>query len=57
VDPVPDPILLRKTGSAGNGTPGLWIYSHELRTLDHRGGQNYAVTKDISNKFVYLNNI
>jgi hypothetical protein len=31
VDPVPDP-LLRKSGSAGNGTRDLWICSQELTT-------------------------
>jgi hypothetical protein len=25
VDPVPDPLLLRKSGSAGNQTRDLWI--------------------------------
>jgi hypothetical protein len=30
VDPVPDPILLRKCGSAGNRTQNLWICRQEL---------------------------
>jgi hypothetical protein len=30
VDPVPDPLLLRKSGSAGNRTRDLWICSLEL---------------------------
>jgi hypothetical protein len=38
VNPVPDPILLRKPGSAGNRTRDLWICSQELWPLDHRGG-------------------
>jgi hypothetical protein len=38
VDPVPDPLLLRKSGSAGNRTRNLWICSQELWPLDHRGG-------------------
>jgi hypothetical protein len=29
VDPVPDPLLLRKSGSAGNQTQDLWICSQE----------------------------
>jgi hypothetical protein len=29
-DPVPDPLLLRKSGSAGNRTRYLWICSQEL---------------------------
>jgi hypothetical protein len=37
VDPVPDPLLLRKCGSAGNRTRDLWICSLELWPLDHRG--------------------
>jgi hypothetical protein len=36
VDPVPDPLLLRKSGSAGNRTWYLWICSQELWPLDHR---------------------
>jgi hypothetical protein len=38
VDPVPDPLLLRKFGTAGNRTQDLWINSQELWTLKHRGG-------------------
>jgi hypothetical protein len=34
VDPVPEPLLLRKSGRAGNRTRDLWIGS----PLDHRGG-------------------
>jgi hypothetical protein len=30
VDPVPDPLLLRKSGSAGNRTRGLWVCSQEV---------------------------
>jgi hypothetical protein len=30
VDPVPDPLLLRKSGSAGNRTRDLWICNQEL---------------------------
>jgi hypothetical protein len=38
VDPVPDKMLLRKCGSAGNWTQDLWVSSQELWPLDHRGG-------------------
>jgi hypothetical protein len=38
VEPVPDPLLLRKSGSAGNRTQDLGICSQELWPLDHRGG-------------------
>jgi hypothetical protein len=37
VDPVPDPLLLRKSGSAVNRTRDLWICSQKLWPLDHRG--------------------
>jgi hypothetical protein len=37
-DPVPDPLLIRKSGSAGNKTRDLWVSSQELWPLDHRGG-------------------
>jgi hypothetical protein len=36
VDPVPDPLLLRKSSSAGNRTQDVWICSQELRPLDHK---------------------
>jgi hypothetical protein len=39
VDPVPDPLLLRKSGSAGNRIRNLWICSQKLWPLDHRGGR------------------
>jgi hypothetical protein len=38
VDPVPDPLLFRKSLSAGNRTRDLWVYSQELWPLEHRGG-------------------
>jgi hypothetical protein len=38
VDPVPDPLLLRISGSAGNRTRDLWVSSQELWLLDQRGG-------------------
>jgi hypothetical protein len=38
VDPVPDQLLLRKSGSSRNRTRDLWICSQELWPLDHRGG-------------------
>jgi hypothetical protein len=39
VDPVPDPLLLRKFGSAGNRTRYLWLSSQELWPSDHSGGR------------------
>ena len=38
VYPVPDPLPLRKSGSAGNRTRDLCICSQKLWPLDHRGG-------------------
>jgi hypothetical protein len=44
VDPVPDPLLLRLSGSAGNRTRDLWICSQELWPLDHRGRNTLHLT-------------
>jgi hypothetical protein len=41
VDLVPDPLLLRKSGSAGNRTRDLWVSSQELWPLDYKGGRNW----------------
>jgi hypothetical protein len=41
VDPVLEPLFLRKSGSVGNWTRGIWICSQELWPLDHRGGPRY----------------
>jgi hypothetical protein len=38
MDPVPNPPLLRKSGSSGNRTMDLWISSQEILRLDHRCG-------------------
>jgi hypothetical protein len=38
VDPVPESLLLRKRGSAGNRTRDLRVCSQEIWPLDHRGG-------------------
>jgi hypothetical protein len=43
VDPVPDPLILTKCGSAGNRTGDLWIYRQELWPLDHRSGHVICV--------------
>jgi hypothetical protein len=39
VDPVPDPLLLRKSGSRGNRTRDHWVCSLKLWPLDHRDSQ------------------
>jgi hypothetical protein len=39
VDPVPHPLLLRKSGSAGNRTQDFSICTQKLWPLDHRGGR------------------
>jgi hypothetical protein len=38
VDPVSDPLLLRKSGRVGNRTRNLWFSSQKPWILDHRGG-------------------
>jgi hypothetical protein len=45
VDPIPDPLLVRKRGSAGNRTWDLylWICSRELWPLDHWVGTFHIV--------------
>jgi hypothetical protein len=50
VGPVLDPLLLRKSGSAGNQTRDLLVCSQKLLPLDHRGGirQDYWVLKSLS---------
>ena len=45
MDPVPDPLLLRKSGSAGDRTRDLCICSHKLWPLDHRRGRFYSGNK------------
>ena len=42
VYPVPDPLPLRKSGSAGNRTRDLCICSQKPWPLDHRGGLQYT---------------
>jgi hypothetical protein len=42
VDPVSDPLLLRKSGNARNRTRYLLICSQELWPLDHRGGPSLS---------------
>jgi hypothetical protein len=48
VDPVPDPLLLRKSGSAGDRTRDLCICSQRLWPLDHRGGQAVIIVSIIT---------
>jgi hypothetical protein len=52
VDPVPDPLFLRKSGSTGNRTQNLWMCSQELWPLDHRGSLiNNIVYVMLSNRW------
>jgi hypothetical protein len=46
VDPVSDPLLLRKCGSTGNRTWDLWICSQELWPLDHSCGNPLRWPRD-----------
>jgi hypothetical protein len=34
VDPIPDPLLLRKSGSAGNRNRDLWVCSSDHETTE-----------------------
>jgi hypothetical protein len=43
VDPVRDPLLLRKSRRAGNRTRNLWICSQKLWPLDHRGSPPQSI--------------
>ena len=43
VYPVPDPLPLSKSGSAGNRTRDLCICSQKLWPLDHRGDPIYSL--------------
>jgi hypothetical protein len=40
VDPVPDVLLLRKSGSVGNRTRHLWICSQGFCSLDQKGDRS-----------------
>jgi hypothetical protein len=51
VDPVPELLLLRKSGSVGNRTRNLWVWSQEDWPLDHRGGQLSVHTSVISHTY------
>jgi hypothetical protein len=53
MDPVPDPLLRRKFGSARNRNQDPWVNSQELWTLDHWGGQFLLIkTLNICNTIV-----
>jgi hypothetical protein len=43
MDPVPDSLLPRKYGSAGNLIQDLWICSQELWPLDQGGGPHFHI--------------
>jgi hypothetical protein len=43
MNPVPDPLLLRKYCNAGNRIWDLWCCSQELWLLDHRGGHQLCI--------------
>jgi hypothetical protein len=57
VDPVPDPLLLRKSASAGNRTRDLWICSQELWPLAHRGGLELTQNDFIQIAIIYFESI
>jgi hypothetical protein len=46
VDPVPDPMLLGKSGSAGNLTQDFWVSSQELKAFEELFHFLYGHTKN-----------
>jgi hypothetical protein len=44
MDPVPDPLVLRKCCRAGNRTRDLWVCTQEVRSLDYSGGPVLSYT-------------
>jgi hypothetical protein len=54
VDAVPDPLVLRISGSAGNRAQDLWICSQGLWPLDHRCGPASVTPPDISVSSIYI---
>jgi hypothetical protein len=57
VDPVPDPLLLRKSGSARDRTRDLWICSQELWPLDHREDDYPKINRKGSRKIRWWPNL
>jgi hypothetical protein len=57
VDPVPDPLLVRKTVRPGNRTRNFWICSQKLCPIDHRGGP-FPITdlKNLKTEFGHVEN-
>jgi hypothetical protein len=56
VDPVPDPLLLRKSGRTGNRTRDFWICSQERWPLEHRDWNNlYETLYVFFGTWVHLN--
>jgi len=56
VDPVPDPLLLRKSGSAGDRTWDLCICSQKLWPLDHRD-ENCYMLLNVCSYIIRLGNL
>jgi hypothetical protein len=54
VDPVPDSLLLRKSGRAGNQTRDLWICNQKLWPLDHISPLIYFKFENYSAYCIYL---
>jgi hypothetical protein len=48
VDPVPDPLLLRKCGTAGNRIRTSGSVARNILTVGHRGG--HAMGIEVKNK-------
>jgi hypothetical protein len=47
VDPVPDPLILRKSGSTGNRTRTSGLAARNSWPPDHRGGRKETTHKNL----------
>jgi hypothetical protein len=54
VDPVPDPLLLRKSGSAENQTRDLSVCGQELTTRPQRRSYNIRIHNFIQDRILLV---
>jgi hypothetical protein len=54
VDPVPDPLLVRKSGRAGNRTRDLWLCSQKLWPLDRQIRGYKFIPKTFKLEWIFL---
>jgi hypothetical protein len=53
VDPVPEPLLLRKSGRAGNQTRDLWIWSQKLLTTSTQRRSTSSCNTILITRLIY----